>query len=150
MMSVVDNYPSRLTTVQKRDWVAAHILHTNNIYAALAGPPTAAFYGSDSLWAQIVLLINDPAFEDACKVLHANGYKDVSMDQGDYEMLQPPDSDPDGKKAVKWRLLSRKKPCGGAIILAPASHWHFKVTDDTMIIVDCMRLPKFSSYLHGE
>ena len=60
-----------------------------------------------------MLLVNDPAFEDACRVLHANGYIDIPMDQSDYKMKQPPDSDPDGKEAV------------------PASHWHFKVTDDT-------------------
>jgi len=47
MMSV-DNYPSQLTALQKRVWVSAHILYMNNIYAALAGPPTAAFYGSDT------------------------------------------------------------------------------------------------------
>ncbi len=71
------------------------------------------------------------------------------MDQSDYKLLQPPVSDPDGKEGVKWRLLSPKERKGGAVILAPASHWHFEVTDDTTIIVDGMRLPKFSSYLHG-
>jgi len=141
---------NQLTTLQKRDWVAAHILHTNNIYAALAGPPTAAFYGSDSLWAQCILLINDPSFEDACGVLHDNGYKDVPMDEHDYGTMQPLDLDPDGKRAVKWRLLSPKDHSGGMITLVPAGHWNFKVTDDTTMIVDGMRFPKLSSYLHGE
>ena len=32
----------------------------------------------------------------------------------------------------------------------PASHWHFEATDDTTILVDGMRSPKSSSYLHVE
>jgi len=118
-----------------------------NIYAALAGPPTAVFYGSDTSWAHGMLLVNDPAFEDACSVLHASGYIDVPKD---YKMMEPSDLNPDEKKAVKWHLLSPRERMGGAIILVPVSHWHFKVTDDTTIIVDDMRLPKFSSYLEGE
>ena len=138
-------YPSQLTVAQKKDWVAAHILFVNNISAALAGPPTAAFYGSDTLWVKCIILVNDPSFEDACNVLGASGYDDVLMDQDDYNLMQPPDG-----KGVKWRLLSPKNQRGGAVILAPASHWHFEVTDDTTMIVDGMRLPKFSSYLRGE
>jgi hypothetical protein len=147
MMSVADNYPSQLTTIQKRDWAAAHILHINNIYASLAGFPAAAFYGSDSLWLQIMILVNDPDFEAACRVLLANGYKEVPMCYSSYWM---PDLDPDGKKAVRWRKFHPREPTCGVNILIPASHWHFKVTDDTTIIVDGMRLPKFSSYLHGK
>ena len=57
-MSVADNYPFKFQlTLQKRVWVSAHILYMNNIYAALAGPPTAAFYGSDTLWAHDMLLV---------------------------------------------------------------------------------------------
>ena len=149
-MSVGDNHPSQLTAIQKRDWAAAHILYASNIYASLAGSPAAAFYGSDTLWVQSMLLVNDPDFEDACRVLHANGYKDVPMDQRDYRMLQSPDLDPNGKKAVRWRMFSPREPSCGVTILVPASHWHFEVTDDTTIIVDGMRLPRFSSYLHGE
>jgi len=67
-----------------------------------------------------------------------------------FSRLQPPDSDPDRKDSVKWRMLSPSERSGGVAILIPASHWHFEVTDDTTIIVDGIRLPKFSSYLHGE
>ena len=38
---------SQLTPLQKTDWIAAQILHTN-VSAALAGDPTAAFYGSNN------------------------------------------------------------------------------------------------------
>ena len=145
---ITDNYPSQLTPLQKMDWIAAQILHTNNVSAALAGDPTAAFYGSNVVWVQVIILVNDASFEDACKILHSNGYEDTSMDQRDYNMLQPPDLDRNGMKALKWRLLSPKD--GAAVILAPASHWCFKVTDDSTMIVDGMRLPKFSSYVHGE
>jgi len=69
-MSVTDKHPSQLTAIQKRDWAAAHILYTSNIRASLAGCPPAAFYGSDTLWVQSMLLVNDPDFEDACRVLH--------------------------------------------------------------------------------
>lgn len=149
MTGVADKFPSQLTPIQKKDWLAAHILYSNNISAALAGPPTAAFYGSNVVWVQGVILVNDPSFEDASKVLHASGYEDFSMDECDYKTLQP---ESNGKEAVKWQLLFPKERRGGAMatILAPASHWHFEVTDDTTIIVDGMRLPKFSSYLHGE
>jgi hypothetical protein len=152
MTGVADQFPSQLTPIQKRDWLAAHILYANNISAALAGPPTAAFYGSDVVWVQGVILVNDPSFEDASKVLHASGYKAFSMDECDYKMLQPPLSESNGKEAVKWQLLFPKERRDGATatILAPASHWHFEVTDDTTIIVDGIRLPKFSSYLRGE
>jgi len=149
-MTVADNHPSQLSAFQKWDWVAAHILYTNNICAALAGLPTAAFYGSDTLWIHSMLLVNDPDFEDACSVLHANGFKDVPTDQYHYEIFQSPNSDPDRKDSVKWRMLSPSERSGGETILIPASHWHFEVTDDTTIIVDGIRLPKFSSYLHGE
>ena len=74
-MSVVDDRPSQLTAIQKRNWAAAHI---RNIYASLAGSPAAAFYDSDDLWAQSMLLVNDPDFEDAYRVLHANGYQVTS------------------------------------------------------------------------
>ena len=152
-MGVADSdqgYPSQLNPIQKRDWIAAHILHANNIPAALAGPPTAAFYGSDVLWVQVIILVHDPAFKDACEVLCTNGYEDILMSQHDYELLQAPDSDPDGKEAVKWRLLSPRERRGGGVILAPASHWHFDITEDTTIIVDGIRFPKFVSYLQGE
>jgi len=142
-MSNADDYPSQLTPLQKRDWVAAHILYMNNIFATLAGPPAAAFYGSDTLWVRSILLVTDSAFQDARNVLQANGYKDASMDPSDFDMMKPPDSE----KTVEWRLLSRS---GRTITLVPASHWHFEVTNDTTITVDGMRLPKFSSYLHGE
>ena len=109
--------------------------------------PAEAFYGSDTLWIHSMLLVNDPDFEDACSVLHTNGFKDVPTDQSDYKFLQPPDSDPDGKDSVRWRMLCPSGRSGGETILIPASHWHFEVTDDTTIIVDGIRLPKFSSYL---
>jgi hypothetical protein len=89
-ISVADNHPSQLTAIQKRDWAAAHILYTSNIRASLAGCPAAAFYGSNTLWVQSMLLVNDPDFQDACRVLHANGYKDAPMDQRDHQMLQSP------------------------------------------------------------
>lgn len=143
------NYSSQLTELQKKDWAAARILHTNNIPAVLAGPPTAAFYGSNVIWMQVIVLISDPSFEDASRVLEANGYQDQSVDERDYELLQPPVSEPDGKRPVKWRFLA-PKPSGWGVILAPASHWHFKVTDDTTIVVDGIRFPKLNSYLHGE
>src|SRR5882672_5933889 len=100
-----DNYPSQLTAAQKQGWVAAHILYLNNVTAALAGPSTAAFYGSDTLWVKITILVNDPSFEDACNVLSANGYTDntVLMDQNDITLMQTPN--PNG---VKWRLLFPK------------------------------------------
>jgi hypothetical protein len=142
-MSIADEYPSQLTPLQKRHWIAAHILYTNNIFATLAGPPAAAFYGSDALWVRSILLVTDSAFQDARNVLHANGYEDVSMGPSDFEMIKPHDSE----KAAEWRLLSHS---GRTFTLVPASHWHFEVTDDTTIIVDGMRLPKFSSYFHGE
>jgi hypothetical protein len=88
------------------------------------------------------LLVTDSAFQDARTVLQANGYKDAPIDPSDFQMMKPA---PD--QTVEWRLLSRS---GRTITLVPASHWHFDVTDDTTIIVDGMRLPKFSSYLHGE
>jgi hypothetical protein len=117
------------------------ILYANDIPAALAGPPTAAFYGSDTLW---IILVSDTLFEDACNILGANIYDDALMDQNDCKSMQPPG------KAVKWRVLSPKYESDGAVIFAPASHWHFEVTDDTTIVVDCMRLTEFSSYLQGE
>jgi len=128
-----DVYPSQLTPLQKKDWDAAHI----NIFAALAGPPAAAFYGSDTLWVRSILLVTDSAFQDAHNLLQANGYKDASSD---FQMMKPPDLE-------KTRLLSRS---GRTMTLVPANHWHFKVTDETTIVVDGIRLPKFSSYLHGE
>jgi len=70
-----------------------------------------------------MLHVKNPAFKDACSILHANGYIDVPKD---YKMMQPPDLDPDGKKALKWRLLSPKERMGGAIILVPARHLAFR------------------------
>ena len=80
--------------------LGCNILYTSNICATLAGSPAAAFYGSDTLWLHCTLLVNDPDFEEVCRVLHANSYKDVPIDQPDYRMLQAHDLDPDGKKAV--------------------------------------------------
>lgn len=142
------NYPSQLTPTQRRDWNAAHILYANNIYATLVGPPVAAFYGSNVLWPQVPIIVHDPAFEDACKILRANGFKDL-MDY-DYQTLQPPELDTEGEDAVKWRAFSPIEPSGGRVILAPATHWHFNITKDTTIIVDGFRLPKYDSYLQGE
>jgi len=96
------------------------------------------FYG----YVQSILLVTDSAFQDARNVLQANGYKDAPIDSSDFQMMKPVP-----EQAVEWRLLSRS---GRTTTLVPASHWHFDVTDDTTIIVDGMRLPKFSSYLHGE
>ena len=90
-----------------------------------------------------ILLVTDSAFQDARNVLQANGYQDASMDPSDFDIVKPPDPE----KSVEWRLLSRS---GRTITLVSASQCHFQVTDDTTIIVDGVRLPKFSSYLHGE
>jgi hypothetical protein len=91
----------QLTSTQRRDWNAAHILYANNISATLVGPPVAAFYGSNVLWPQVLIIVHDPAFEDACQTLRANGFDDVLMDYYDYQTLQPPELDAEGKDAVK-------------------------------------------------
>ena len=79
-----------------------------------------------------------------------NCHKDVPLNQRDHKVFQLPDSDPDGKDSVRWHMFSPSERSGGETILIPASHWHFEVTDDTTIIVDEIRLPKFNSYLYGE
>ncbi len=154
IMSVADDdddgYPSQLTPLQKEHWNAARILYSNNIPACLVGPPAAAFYGSDDLWIRVLIIVNDPAFEDACETLHANAYEDVLMNDDEYASLQPSYSYPDGKEPVKWRLLSPVDHSSFSVILAPASHWHFDVSDNTTIVVDGFPLPKYVAYLQGE
>lgn len=91
---------SQLTPIQRRDWNAAHILYANNISATLMGPPVAAFYGSNVLWPQVPIIVDDSAFEDACETLHANGFEDL-MDYDGLRSMQPPKLDAEGKDAVK-------------------------------------------------
>ncbi|KAK2460482.1 hypothetical protein APHAL10511_007488 [Amanita phalloides] len=142
--------PPQLTPIQKNDWQAAHILYANNIPACLVGPPASAFYGSDDLWIQVVIIVLDPAFEDARNVLLANGYEDLPMDDDSYMMQEVRASGAYGQETIEWRLVSSRHRNGIDIILAPASHWHFNITEDTTIVVDGIRLPKYVSYLEGK
>jgi hypothetical protein len=142
-----DGYPSQLTPLQKEHWNAARILYANNIPACLVGPAASAFYGSEDLWIRVLIIVNDPAFEDACGTLRQNAYEEVSMNDDEY--LQPSHPYSDGREPVKWRLLSPVDRSGFSVILAPASHWHFDVSEDTIIVVDGYPLPKYVAYLQG-
>jgi len=67
----------------------------------------------------------------------------------DLQTLQPPKFDAKGEDAVKWRYLSPRESSGAGVILAPATHWHFNITEATTIIVDGIPLPKYDSHLEA-
>lgn len=145
-MNITSDECPPLSQLQKRHWNAAHILHANNIPACLVGSPASAFYGSNDLWIQIPIIVHDPAFEDACKLLSANGDREIEVltyghPHNEYSM---PEKDASGKKYVEWRRFS------SGVLLAPASHWHFEITKDTTIVVDGLPLPKYVPYLQGK
>lgn len=143
--------PPHLTPTQQKDWNAAHILYTNDILACVVGSAAAAFYGSDDLWVQVLIIVQDSAFEAACEILHTNGYTDAPMNHWHdaYMIQQTLHPHTDKQEPVKWRLLSSGHQNGWDAILAPASHWHFDITEDTTAVVDGIRLPTYASYLQG-
>ena len=84
---------------------------------------------------------------NVCKLRTHVGYCTPMATKMFQWMLKSLDLGPDGKKAVRWRMLSPRKCTGGATILVPARHWHFEVTGDTVDGTE--HLPKFSSHLHA-
>ena len=134
----------QLKPIQRKGWHAAHILYVSNIAACIVGAAAAAFYGTDDLWSIVIIIVQDSMFDDAYDTLRGAGYQDLAREalDGGYCVLRAFGSD-----YIAWRSMYADGP---NLLLAPASHWHFEITEGTTQVIDGIRLPKYSSYLQGE
>lgn len=60
------------------------------------GSPVAAFYGSNVLWPQVPIIVDDPVFEDAYETLCANFFEYFIN-----QTVQPPKSDTEGEEGKR-------------------------------------------------
>ena len=142
--AVVYLFVMQLKPIQSKGWHAAHILYVSNIAACIVGAAAAAFYGADDLWPIVIIIMQDSMFDHAYDTLRGAIYQDPVREalDGGYSVLREFGSD-----YIAWRLMYADGP---NLLLVPASHWHFEITEDTTQVIDGIRLPKYSSYLQGE